>query len=158
MRGYWFLFGVLVTVFVMLVGGYATLRLGFLDPRADVPVNRIEASVMGPAMDASVARRAPKLENPVAATAPNLAAGAALYSSHCALCHGDPQHPKAQLAEALYPRAPQFLPNPSDMPASQIFYIIQHGVRNTGMPAWGSQLDARQTWQVVTFMASLAGH
>jgi len=153
MRRYWFAFGILATILVLLVGGYFWLRLGFVNPRADQAVNQAEAHLMGAAMDAAVARRAPSLLDPAPPTPANLAAGAQLYQTHCALCHGDQEHPQAPLAQALYPRAPQFYGgDPADMPDNQNFYIVQHGIRNTGMPAWEAVLSPAQLRQVVTFL------
>lgn len=38
------------------------------------------------------------------------------------------------------------------MPENQNFYIIQHGVRLSGMPAWKSSLSGQEIWQVTTFL------
>jgi mono/diheme cytochrome c family protein len=42
-----------------------------------------------------------------------------------------------------------------DMPENQNFYIIKHGVRLSGMPAWGSLLNEEQMWQVTTFLSHM---
>ena len=42
----------------------------------------------------------------------------------------------------------------ADMPDHQNFYIIQHGIRWTGMPAWKNTLNDTETWQVVTFLGN----
>ena len=83
----------------------------------------------GHAMDASVARAAPKVKNPVMADELNLAAGARLYREHCTLCHGDPAHPKAMLADSLNPPAPQFMKDMADMPENQGAETILAGLR-----------------------------
>jgi mono/diheme cytochrome c family protein len=106
-------------------------------------------------MDASVARAAPKMANPISADEANLAAGARLYRDHCTLCHGDPARPKASLAESLNPPVPQFMDGMADMPENQNFYILQHGIRWTAMPGWGKVLSEKQTWQLVTFLSHL---
>ena len=41
------------------------------------------------------------------------------------------------------------------MPENQNFYIIRHGIRWTGMPAWKQTLNETQTWQVVTFLSNV---
>ena len=40
------------------------------------------------------------------------------------------------------------------MPENQNFYIIQHGIRWSGMPAWSGTLNDTQTWQLVTFLSN----
>jgi predicted outer membrane protein len=59
------------------------------------------------------------------------------------------------LADALYPRAPQFVEDAPDMPENQNFYIIQHGICLSGMTAWKQALSVRESWQVVTFLSRM---
>jgi len=97
-----FIFGIL-TVILILALGLAFVLMGFVSMRADNPPSKMETALAGRAMDASVARAAPKLTNPVTADETNLVAGARLYRDHCALCHGDPAHPKSPLATRSIP-------------------------------------------------------
>jgi hypothetical protein len=106
--------------------GFSYVRFGFLDTRADIPVSGLEQRIAMPSLDASLDRRAPAITNPVDACDANLLAGIEIYQANCASCHGDVNHPHAALAEALYPRAPQFAEDAPDMPENQNFYIIQH--------------------------------
>jgi len=41
------------------------------------------------------------------------------------------------------------------MPENQNFYITQHGIRFSGMPAWGGTLSETQIWMLVTFMSNI---
>jgi mono/diheme cytochrome c family protein len=149
-----FVFGIFTMILIFALG-LLFAYTGFIDMRADNPPSKIEASVAGHAMDANVARTAPKLTNPVAANDANLAAGAHLYHDHCAHCHGDPVNPKGPLAESLNPPAPQFMTDAADMPESQNFYIVQHGIRWTGMPGMKTTLSEQQTWELVTFLSHM---
>jgi len=149
-----FLVGI-VTVAVALAVGLALVLMGFVGTRADNPPSRMETMIAGHAMDASVARSAPKITNPVTVDEGNLAEGARLYREHCTLCHGDPAHPKAALADSLNPPAPQFMKDMADMPENQNFYILQHGIRWTAMPGWKSVLSEQQIWQLVTFLSHM---
>ena len=152
MRG--FLYGI-VTMIVILALGVLCALLGFVNMRADNPPSKIETALAGRAMDASVARAAPKLTNPVTADEANLVAGARLYSEHCSLCHGDPAHPKSLLADSLNPPAPQFTNDMADMPEDQNFFILQHGIRWTAMPGWKNVLSEQQSWQLVTLLSHM---
>jgi len=133
----------------------ALALMGFVGMRADKPPSKIETIVAGHAMDASVARSAPRMANPFMPDEANLAAGARLYREHCTLCHGDPAHPKATLVDSLNPPAPQFMDDMPDMPENQNFYILQHGIRWTAMPSWKSQLSEQQIWQLVVFLSHM---
>ena len=149
-----FILGVVAMVVILALGLLFAL-LGFVSMRADNPPSKMETALAGHAMDASVARAAPKLTNPVGVDEANLVAGARLYAEHCTLCHGDPAHPKSALADSLNPLAPQFTNDMADMPENQNFYIIQHGIRWTAMPGWKNVLSEQQTWQLVTFLSHM---
>lgn len=147
--------GFVLGVLVVLLAAFCYVRFGFVDPRADAEVSTIEMKVAMPALDAAVDRRAPDAKNPLQPTADNLMAGMKIYQQDCAGCHGDIQHRHAQFGDSFYPRVPQFVEDAPDMPENQNFYIIQHGVRLSGMPAWAQVLDEQQTWRVTTFLANM---
>ena len=150
-----FAFGFLAAVIFSAVAVFLFLRLGMVDPRADIPVSAMERGMAMPSLDAAVERRAPKIKNPVPPTDDNLIAGMKVYQNNCAVCHGDIHQPHAKLANAMYPRPPQFVEDPADMPPHQNFYIIQHGIRMSGMPGWKDILSPPEMWQVTTFLSNM---
>jgi mono/diheme cytochrome c family protein len=150
-----FLMGFVSAVVVIALGALSYVRFGFVDPRADAPISGLEERIAMPSLDASVARRAADTINPVNSNDANLTAGMKIYQTHCASCHGDVNHPHAMLAKAFYPRAPQFAEDPPDMPENQNFYVIQHGIRLSGMPAWGQSLSEQQIWEVTIFLSHM---
>lgn len=145
----------IVTVILILALALLFALMGFVNTRADNPPSKVETAIAGRAMDASVARRAPELTNPVTPDEANLVAGARLYRDHCTLCHGDPAHPKSLLADSMNPPAPQFVDDKPDMPENQNFYIVQHGIRWTAMPGWKNVLNEHQLWQLVAFLSRM---
>lgn len=149
-----FIFGIVTMILILALGLLFALE-GFVSMRADSPPSKIETSLAGHAMDASIARAAPKATNPLTADEANLVVGARLYREHCTLCHGDPAHPKSLLADSLNPPPPQFMNDMADMPENQNFYILQHGIRWTAMPGWKSALTEQQIWQLVTFLGHM---
>lgn len=153
-----FVYGFITAVVVGLLGALAVflwVRLGFINLRADIPVNPIEKAIAMPSTDASVGRRAPNVKNPVQPTDANLAAGMKIYQRNCASCHGDIDRPHGMFAKALYPRPPQFVDKAPDMPPNQNYFIIQHGIRWTAMPAWEKSLSDRQMWTVTAFLSHM---
>ena len=95
------------------------------------------------------------IARPIAPTDTNLIAGMKLYQTNCASCHGGIDRPKGIFADALYPHAPQFVEDAPDMPESQNFYIIEHGIRWSGMPAWKQVLSNQEAWQLTTFLSHM---
>lgn len=153
MRRFWL--GFVVAVVAVLAAEFIYVRFGFINPRADSPENTLEKEISMPALDASVDRRAPDVKNPVSPTEDNLIVGTKLYQADRSSCHGDIQRPDGMFADALYPRAPLFLKDAPDMPENQNFYIVRHGVRNSGMPAWDKVLTKQEMWQLTTFLSHM---
>ena len=150
-----FLLGLVFGVLVVFLGGYCYVRGGFVDTRADTEVGLLEKKMAMPSLDAAVDRHAPEAQNPIQPTDANLTSGMTIYQTNCASCHGDIHHPHSMLADALYPRAQQFVEDAPDMPENQNFYIVQHGVRLSGMPAWKQALREQEMWQVITFLSHM---
>jgi mono/diheme cytochrome c family protein len=150
-----FLFGIMLTLIGLLAGGYYLLKKGYVNFNADHDTSAFEDHLAMSAVDASTERNAPEQKNPIPADEPNLVAGAKLYVDHCAGCHGVPSNPDAQFGKSFNPPVPAFFKDAPDMPEHQNFYIIQHGIRWTGMPAWNKTLSEAQMWQLVTFLSNI---
>lgn len=150
-----FILGVLFAIVLSSVGGYVCLERGYVNFAADQRPSLMEAKVAMAAVDAWTDRRAPEGKNPIQPTEENIAAGAKVYLDHCAGCHGVPSNPESEFAQSFNPPAPGFFKDLPDMPDNQNFYIIRHGIRWTGMPAWGKTLNETQTWQVVSFLSNV---
>jgi thiosulfate dehydrogenase len=150
-----FVLGFAAAFLVVLLAVFCYVRLGFFDPRADVEVGGLESKIAMPSLDAAVDRHAPEVQDPIQLTDDNLIAGMKIYQEDCASCHGDVHRPHGTLADAFYPRAPQFAEDAPDMPENQNFYIIEHGIRLSGMPAWKDTLNNQQLWQVTAFLSHM---
>jgi len=150
-----FWIGFVTATMILLLAAFCYVRFGFVDPRADIAVNALDRRVAMPALDASVDRRAPDAQNPIQPTNENLLAGMKMYQEQCSSCHGDIAHHQGMLADALYPRAPQFTEDAPDMAENENFYILQHGVRYSGMPAWKQTFNDKQLWQITTFLSHM---
>jgi len=150
-----FLLGFISAVVLVLAAIFCYVRFGFVDPRADAEPSSLETKLAMPALDASVDRRTPDMKNPIQLNDENLLAGMKIYQSACAGCHGDISHPHSAFGDSFYPRVPQFVEDPPDMPENQNFFIIEHGVRLSGMPGWKTSLKEFQIWQVTTFLTHM---
>jgi mono/diheme cytochrome c family protein len=148
-----FFIGVIFTAVVIIAAGSFMAKQGYVSVEADQPLPAFEKKFAMWAVDASVDRHAPNLKNPMQPTDENLVEGAKIYLSHCAGCHGLPSNPDSQFGRSFFPPVPQFFKDAPDMPDNQNFYITQHGIRWTGMPAWSKTLNEQQIWAVVTFLS-----
>jgi mono/diheme cytochrome c family protein len=153
-------FGV-ITPFAILA---ATAWLGLLPVNSNVKPPDWETAFAHQALNASVARQAPHLANPIAPTEANLMTGVKLFKGDCAGCHGTPSTAANNEAHpVLFPMPPQFALHHPDKPDYQLFWIAQHGVRYSGMfvfgEAWkkkdGTDPSDEKIWTMVTFLEHL---
>jgi mono/diheme cytochrome c family protein len=96
--------------------------------------------------------------NPTVMTPEIVAEGMAHYADHCAGCHANDGSGETQIGLGLYPRPPDLrLPSTQSLTDGELFYIIENGVRLSGMPAWGTgtQESAEDTWHLVHFIRHL---
>ncbi len=61
------------------------------------------------------------------------------FANACAVCHGAPGQKPAPVMQAATPPAPDLAVNAREWTDKQLFWILQHGVKYTGMPAWAVQ-------------------
>ena len=147
-----FLLGSLTTVAIILIGGFAYLRMGLAEVRGDLPPSRLESLVMTPAVHASVRREAPETPNPIAPTDENLVAGGRLYLDGCAGCHGVPGKAKKEGGDVLFPPVPQLPLVGTEYSEAQIFWVINHGIRRTGMFANGKWNTEKEMWTMAAYI------
>lgn len=150
-----FIAGIVVAILVALIGGYVLLQSGLIPANADGKPGGLELWAAGTSLNATLRNQAPKQPNPVALTDANLTEGVALYGQHCAICHGTAAGASSAspLAKGLYPAPPQLADEGvEDDPEGVTYWKIKHGIRLTGMPAWGPTLNDRQIWTLALFL------
>src|SRR5258708_1091420 len=89
-------------------------------------------------------------------TTTSIASGGTLYGSDCSLCHGSDGRAQTPLGRWMYPRA-------ADLTSEQVqsysdpelFWIIQNGIRFTGMPAFGKVESGDHIWDLVNYVRTL---
>ncbi len=100
--------------------------------------------------------KAKRLQNPIQITQERLASARAHWVDHCALCHGLEGSGNTAIGRNLYPPAPDLRDAQTQRLADgELFYIINNGVRLTGMPAWGGLHSDEETWELVAFLRQL---
>jgi len=150
-----FILGIIFAVVLLLLIAIGLATLGFLPTRANVAPSQSESHFAMSALDSSVERHAPHLNNPVPVTDENLIDGLKIYTMNCALCHGGIDRQAGQLEHSLYPEPPNLISDPDTDPEWHIFYIIKNGVRYTGMPAWDKSLAADDMWKVTALLSRI---
>jgi mono/diheme cytochrome c family protein len=159
-----------VHVFRLLFLGVLLLLLAAAGGVAYVKATGLRAQPDPGALETRVARAARAfavpadiraMASPVPASAGAVDAGMRHFARYCALCHGNNGGGQGTaFGRGFYPKAPDMrLPDTQSLTDGEIFYIIENGVRFTGMPAFGTGVadPAGETlaWQLVQFIRRL---
>jgi mono/diheme cytochrome c family protein len=103
-------------------------------------------------------RAARERVNPVTASDQVLQSALAHFADHCAVCHANDGSGETTIGQNLYPRAPDMrLRRTQALTDGELFWIIEHGIRLTGMPGWGTGTPEgeRASWELVHFIRRL---
>ena len=137
-----------------LVAAAAFIYAGVYDVAASSPHWRLTEKVLEIARDRSIRTQASGIAVPSGLDDPaRLAFGVDHFAAHCAVCHGAPGVPKGDIAKGLYPAPPNLAQTPPRPPA-EVFWILKHGIKMTGMPAWSDHGDD-ELWATVAFLRKL---
>jgi mono/diheme cytochrome c family protein len=115
---------------------------------------RIARTIRGFAIPREVKSRT----NPIGPSAAELKPGLEHFARYCAICHGnDGSGQGAAFGRGLFPKPPDMRGAATQgLTDGEIFYIIENGVRFTGMPAFGTGKPDpdgdTQVWQLVRFI------
>ena len=150
-----FLIFALFAFVVILAATAVWLKITGLSARPEP--GALESSLAGKARRFAIPQKARELQNPMTASPELLTEGRRHFADHCASCHGNDGSGKTEMGAKLYPRAPDMrLPETQQLTDGELYYIIQNGVRFTGMPAWGEGgADDHQSWHLVLFIRHL---
>ena len=149
--------GALSTVALLLLAG-GVLLIGTHGLSAREQPGTLEQWVARQARSLAVPKNARKRENPVPDSPQVQADARAHWADHCAACHANNGSGDVEMGKHMYPPAPDMRePETQQMTDGELFFIIQNGIRMTGMPAWGSgsQHDEQDSWKLVRFIRRL---
>ena len=146
---------IFVLVVVLALGG--VVYAGFYDVAATSPHWRMTSWLLETARTRSITAQAagivvpPGLDDPA-----KVIIGVDHYAAHCAVCHGAPGVPKGDIAQGLYPPPPDLATAAPIYTPAELFWILKHGIKMTGMPAWSDHSD-EELWATVGFLEKLPG-
>lgn len=148
-------------ILVVLVA--VSLGVGFLI--ASILHNGLSARATPTAFEAMMARNARHLaipssaratQNPVPPSADTLRDARLHFADHCATCHANDGSGDSMIGRGLYPKPPDLrLAETQKLSDGELFWIIENGVRFTGMPAFSTPGAQDDSWKLVRFIRHL---
>ena len=122
------------------------------DPHADAVRWTLDTT-----MRSSVSRRAGEVRMPVSVPQDMLEEGGRHYAETCALCHGAPGEEAAQWAQGMRPEPPHLVEAATEWSPEEIAWIVENGIKMSGMPAFGTEMTPEQIVAITAFVRELPG-
>lgn len=135
------------------VATLAVMYSGVIDVGARKPHYALTKWVLETTMEHSVERRAERISPPAEyrATPQTMRH----FGHMCEICHGGPGKEPSEIGKGLRPDPPDLAKVADQMSPSEIFWVMENGIRMTGMPAFGATHEAKELWEMVSFVKSL---
>jgi mono/diheme cytochrome c family protein len=134
----------------------AALTLCFVGCGARKKPSSVEAAFAHATLDVVIPIEARGLKNPIPRSEAAVKDGQKVYMQHCALCHGAVCHGNTTLGRDMYPPAMDLTsPYVQHWNDAELYWIIQNGVRLTGMPGWKSVISSDDSWKLAQFIHTL---
>lgn len=138
----------------VIVFPIAFVSLGAYDFAADVPHTNLVADLIDYARDRSVEERAEDIKVPKLDDSKMIAEGANHYAGMCTGCHLAPGMAENEMRQGMYPKPPVLANMAVEDPAER-FWIVKHGLKMSGMPAWGKTHSDEEIWAIIAFLQKL---
>jgi len=140
-------------VVIIVILAFAILHDG-LSARA-TPTN-LEAFIARNIRGLSIPSGARQTKNPIPATPENLREARMHFADHCAVCHANDGGGTSMFGDGLYPKPPDLrMEQTQKLSDGELFWIIENGVRFTGMPAFSGHGSQDDSWKLVHFIRHL---
>jgi mono/diheme cytochrome c family protein len=154
----WFVGGAVAVVLVAGAGGVVFLKTRANGFSARAKPSGLEEYLALTARRAALPAGARDKRNPISHSSGVLAEARAHWADHCATCHSNDGSGDTAMGRQMYPPAPDMRKERTQrLTDGELFYIIENGIRLSGMPGWGSgtEKDAQDSWKLVHFIRHL---
>lgn len=145
----------LMALAVLAAAAFGFVYAGIFNVAADKPHWGFTYRVVETVRDRSIAARARNVSAPPLDYASMARRSAGNYDSMCVGCHLAPGMEDTELTRGLYPKPSNLAEHGLRRSPEQTFWIIKHGIKASGMPAWGKSIEDRYIWDMVVFLRKL---
>ncbi|HUG46759.1 MAG TPA: cytochrome c [Sphingomicrobium sp.] len=153
-----FLSGFLAAIALLIALGLALLWTGAYNVAASAGHSDIGRSIFETMMVQSVKARAenPDLSAKIRRTA-DLQAGFREFQEYCIHCHGAPGAEPHEWTRGMVPQPPELSEAAAQWTPAQTFWIAKHGIKMTGMPAFGGRKSDQTLVNIAGFLDRMEG-
>lgn len=143
---------------ILAVGGFVVAASGVISTKASSGHWAITQWFLRFSMKRSIATHSLGIEVPANLANQNLIVqGARHYEIGCRSCHGAPGLAQPRIARGMLPPPPDLVPRIRESTPGKLFYVVKHGMKFTGMPAWPAQQRDDEIWAMVAFLLRMPG-
>lgn len=146
-----------VAAAVVVVVALGAVNAGLFDVAASGQENALTRWVMRTTMEHSVRARAKEITVPSSSDSGLISIGFEHYDEMCVTCHSSPAGGRSEAGEGLNPPAPDLSASVRDWTPAELYWIISHGIKRTGMPAFAPTHEPNEVWAMVAFVERLSG-
>lgn len=147
--------GALGVLALLGVGGLIVVYTGAYNVAATEEHTAFTRWAFDTTMHNAVEQRAAAHAPPGTVGPDRIAAGATAYRASCQHCHAGPGVERADWASGMRPRPPHLTEAATKWEPAEVFWLDRHGIRMSGMPAFGPTHDDEQLWNIVAFVKQL---
>lgn len=141
---------------MLAVGGVLAVTSGIIPITASSGHFAVTEWLLAFTKKRSVATHTLGKEPPALADPALLLKGAGHFEAGCRPCHGAPDLPRLpRVPRAMLPPPPNLSVIAPTYEPEELFYIVKHGIKFTGMPAWPSQVRDDEVAALVAFLVAL---
>ncbi|MCW8866273.1 MAG: cytochrome c [Colwellia sp.] len=155
----------LLLIVLGIVSVITVMYSGIVDVAADEPHSELVYWLLEETRENSIKKAAESIEVPDLSDPELLLTGGADYEYMCSSCHLKPGQIESDMSLGLYPAPPNLAVSDEShkghehgdemQSARKNFWVIKHGIKASGMPAWGKTHDDQRIWAMVAFIKRL---
>lgn len=142
-------------VLIVPLGALGFIKSGIYDVGAAKPHTKLTEWMTHETMIRSVKRHAKSVDAPARFTPAQVSAGFCEYESHCVACHGASAVAREDWVSGQEPAPPYLIDASQTFDRAELFWIVNHGIKMTGMPAWRGTMTDQEMWDVVAFLEAM---
>ena len=143
-----------ILIILIIGGALIFIYSGAYNIAATDPTSGIVGWVLETTRNQSVENYAEDIRVPNLETL-NKEEGFKMFDGMCVQCHGAPGVKRQEFAKGLDPKPPELSDAVSEWTTAELFWIIRHGLKMTGMPGFGPTHSEEQLWSTVAFLRTL---